>query len=239
MPWGYGNAPAAPDIPVDVTPSAGLTDSDLAVGLRVGKVAINSAPTDHSTVEVLGHTFEFVVEGDPPEAEGAVAVRRGVQIPEVEAASKIIVAATPQGSSNNYFTLGSKTYLLAATDPENENYVWVDWDPPTSQDGATAIASAINTADSAHYTATAGGPDGNGCYHVTVTAVDNESLTINNNVPDLSIDSIPHADAYVATDSTSTVALALATAISNHTPAFIEAAIDPAHTNEVILISLE
>jgi hypothetical protein len=212
----------------------------LEVGLRVGKVAINSNPADHATVEILGHTFEFIVDNDTP-GSGHIGVQRGVHQNAAAAAGRITIIQDPTYSTG-VFVLGGKTYTLAYVDPEDSTF-WISWSNFISvADGISAIAAAINSNDGINYTATTGGPDENDHYYVSIVADATGTAWNggNTNHCDLSFPGMSGGlDDQVNIDSPAVVALALATAISGHTPEFIEAAIDPAHTNEVILISLE
>jgi hypothetical protein len=156
----------------------------------------------------------------------------------------LIVASEPTGAAGLLHVGNSsyKYYALAATDPEYVDYYWIEWPsgtPYTSAEGAAAIALAINTNDSAAYSATAGGPDENGCYYVDIVAVEEGSewdATAYITSSDLSGGDITGgASEGVVPDTDAVVALALATAIGNEGQ--VRTAIDPAGPAEVILIA--
>jgi len=84
MPYGYNNPPAAdppPAIPVDVTPSAGLTDSDLEVGRRIAKAV--GETTTHYFFNESWQVLETRVGDDPDPLDQYVWDIRYVDAPVV------------------------------------------------------------------------------------------------------------------------------------------------------------
>jgi len=106
----FGSSTPAP-IPIDVIPADGsLCDSDLAVGLPVGTITINSNPPEGQTVVVCDVTYEFNSTCHTP-AEGNMSVRRGIGPDEAIAATGGIIVSDG-GCDGSKVTLGGQTFEL-------------------------------------------------------------------------------------------------------------------------------
>jgi hypothetical protein len=254
MPYGYYGAAVAPDIPVDVTPLSGLTDSDLEVGLRVGKVVFGSNPADantvanHTVVEVLGHTLELINDSTGVNTPGNVAVRSGEIHPAAKATGQLHCT-----SSGPYFPVtitfsSTPPYgvIIGDSDPETYGYDFVqssNYSWSNQGDCANSLASILSPYFDCTVTEDTSGYPSYWWVNLTAKtagAAANCGLSVSDsNMATVVSGMSGGEDEHLAPDSNTTVAMAFATVISSITPEFIESAIDPAHTNEVILISLE
>jgi hypothetical protein len=195
----------------------------------IGTIVVG-APSDHAVVDVLTHGFEFIADNDTVNTVGHVPVQRGVHQNAAVATGRITVACSTMYSSGT-FVFGGKTYNVGyEADPENGYYISGMYGQP-DHTVASAIETAITINDGVNYTATAGGPDGNGYDYVDIVADAVGSAWNGGSVShnDLTFPGMSGGlDDQVNADSAAVVALALAAALNTRDEVVAATRIDTA-----------